>query len=235
MCTPPRVRGQGWGDETLVGTHADRYLAPRHSNPGTAMRRSNPRAPQAQVTLRAHRPAPARIELSYRPLPGRLLRTALALLLFWGAIPLLVWVPPHYPWVIGSFCVGLFLAYRAWTGRYRVYSFAGICPRCGHAVSLGIDHEISLPHTLTCYHCHFEPRLEVRFEGEAAGAGPLEHQGGSCTGLWEVRWLADEPFVVCDRCLAGAPATPETHRAAEAENQRARTLTQLTREGRPMI
>ena len=55
------------------------------------------------MTLRAYRPAPATIELSYQPLPWRLFRTALALAVFWGAIPVLIWVPPHYPWVALSF------------------------------------------------------------------------------------------------------------------------------------
>ena len=188
-------------------------------------------APVAQVTLRAYRPAPARVELDHRPLAGRLIRTALSLLLFWGALPLLVWVPPHYPWVLLSFSMGLYLAHRSWTGRYRVLSFAGICPRCGHPVSLGPERAISLPHTLTCFHCHFEPRLEVRFGREPAPRGALEHQNPECAGTWELRWLADEPFMVCTRCLAGRPATPAARAAAAAENDRAALLARLTREG----
>ena len=197
---------------------------------------SDPAIPQAQVTLRAYQPAPARIELSYRPLPGRLLRTALSLLGFWGAIPLVIWVPPHYPWVVASFVAGLFLAHRAWTGRYRVYSFAGICPRCGHPISLGVDHAISLPHTLTCYHCHFEPRLEVRFDPARPQGSPLpQHRTADCVGMWEVRWLADDPFVICNRCLAGSPATPAARVAADAENDRATLLARLAREGKRMM
>jgi hypothetical protein len=188
------------------------------------------------VTLRAYQPAPARIELSYRALPGRLLRTLLSLVLCWGAIPLLIWVPPHYPWVIGAFIAGAYLAHRAWTGRYRVYSFAGICPRCSHPLSLGVDRAISLPHTLTCYNCHFEPSLEVRFEPETPPPpAPLEHRSPECIGIWEPRWLADEPFMLCDRCLAGFPATAETRIRAEAENERAAMLASLTREGKKMI
>jgi hypothetical protein len=197
--------------------------------------KSRSKVPLAQVTLRAYKPAPARIELIYQPLPGRLLRTAICLLVFWGAIPFLVWVPPHYPWVVAAFCAGAYLAYRSWTGRYRVSAFAGICPRCGHAISLGVDHEISLPHTLTCYHCHFEPRLEVRFHASAPPAPVLEHSNPDCTGRWDDRWLADEPFLICDQCLAGAPATPQLRAAADDENARADTLARLEREGRPMI
>lgn len=200
------------------------------------MSQSHTQVPSARVTLRAYRPSPAHIELSYQPLPGRLLRTLLSLTLFWGAIPLLMWVPPHYPWVLGSFVTGLYLAHRFWTGRFRVYSFAGICPRCGHPISLGVDHAISLPHTLTCYHCHFEPRLEVHFDPPEADLGePLEHQSGECPGMWEVRWLADEPFVICNLCFGGAPATQQTRAVANAENERAIVLSRLTREGRPLL
>jgi hypothetical protein len=199
------------------------------------MRRSDPKVPQAQVTLRAYRPAPARIELSYRPLPGRLARTLLSLVVFWGAIPFVLWVPPHYPWVVGCFVAGLYLAHRAWTGRYRVYAFAGICPRCGHPISLGLDHAISLPHTLTCFHCHFEPCLEVRFEPGREAAPLPQHRTPDCAGIWELRWLADDPFVICDRCLAAAPATPAARVVAEAENDRAALLARLAREGKRMM
>lgn len=195
-------------------------------------------APPAQVTLRAHLPAPARVELVYRTAPYRLARTVLVLAVFWGAIPLLVWVPPHYPWVLSAFLGGLFLAHREWHGRYLVRTFAGICPRCGHALSLGLDHTISLPHTLTCYHCHFEPLLEVTFpdpHARAADRPALDHQHGDCVGRWKLRWLADEAFLFCERCNAHRPATPEARRLAEEEHERGDLLSQLTDEGKPLL
>lgn len=200
------------------------------------MKHATPEAPLALVTLRAYRPAPARIELVYLPLPGRLLRAALCIGVFWGIIPLLIWVPPHYPWVVSAFLAGLFLAYRQWSGRYQVGAFAGICPRCGNALSLGIDHTIDLPHTLTCYHCHFEPQLEVRFGGGApAGSAGPAHHSQECVGRWRERWLADEAFLVCDRCFAHAAATPAARRAADAENERAALLERLSGEGRMFL
>ena len=95
------------------------------------MSHATTQAPLALVTLRAYQPAPARVELLYQPVPGRLARALLWLLLFWGALPFVVWLPPHYPWVAIAFVAGLVRAHREWTGRYRVRSFAGICPRCG--------------------------------------------------------------------------------------------------------
>jgi hypothetical protein len=192
--------------------------------------------PSAQITLRAHKPAPARIELEYRPTPQRIMRALAWLIGCWGAIPLLVWIPPHYPWVSIAFIAGWYLAYREWMGRFRVSSFAGICPRCARPVSLGVDKLIDLPHKLTCYTCHFEPRLEVRFPPK--GEEPpvvLEHQLPDCVGRWERRWLADAPFVYCEVCHAGRVETAEVRALAEAENEQADLLRRLSDEGWPMI
>ncbi|HET7321193.1 MAG TPA: hypothetical protein VFI96_01780 [Longimicrobiaceae bacterium] len=194
--------------------------------------------PAALVTLRAYRPAPARVELAYRPLAGRVARTAIILGIFWGAIPFLIQVPPYLPWALGALAAGAFLGHREWHGRWHVHSFAGICPRCGHPLSMGVDHSIDLPHTLTCFHCHFEPQLEVSFDEDEDehladdSDADLHHCDARCVGRWELRWLADAPFMVCDSCHAGSPATRPVRRAAARENLRGDILAQLTREGR---
>ena len=199
-------------------------------------RSSRALAPQAHVTLRAHHPAPARVELAYRPPLARLYRTLGWLALCWGSIPLLLWVPPHYPWITGAFLAGAYLAFRTWTGRYSIQSFAGICPRCGSALSLGRERTIDLPHTLTCFHCHFEPRLEVYFAPPRHDARrSLEHQSPTCVGLWEIRWLADEQFLYCGACHAGAPVDPKLRRQAELENEAAQLMERLANEGKPLI
>ena len=192
--------------------------------------------PEALVTLRAHRPAPAHVELAYRPLPGRLARAVAALVCCWGPIPLIAWIPPHYPWVLLAIAAGIYLSRRSFTGRYRVSYFAGICPRCGQPISLGLDRCISLPHTLTCYGCHFEPTLEVRFSApERQEEAYPEHADQACVGRWQSRWLADEQVIVCSRCRASCPATPAARIASIEENERADLLDQLTKEGRLIL
>jgi hypothetical protein len=193
-------------------------------------------APHAHLTLRAHLPAPARIELAYRPPLIRLYRTLAWLILCWGSIPFLLWVPPHYPWITMAFLGGAYMAFRSWTGRYAIHSFAGICPRCGSALSLGRERTIDLPHTLTCFNCHFEPQLEVHFAPARHEARKsLEHQSPDCVGDWEIRWLADEQFLYCNMCHAGAPADEDLRRQAEQERETAQLLMRLADEGKPLI
>jgi hypothetical protein len=196
---------------------------------------SRSRAPHAHVILRAHSRAPARVELRHCGLPGRLLRTIGWLAICWGSIPFLLWVPPHYPWVAAAFFGGIYLAHRSWTGRYQVVSFAGICPRCGAALSIGPDRTIDLPHTLTCFTCHFEPQLEILFSDWEATEDRLEHGRSDCTGTWETRWLADERFLHCQLCHAGAPASPRLKEQAEREDELRHLLVRLSDEGEFLI
>lgn len=184
--------------------------------------------PLALLTLPGHRPAPARAELVYLPVSWRLPRTLGSLLFFWGILPLVVWLPPHYPWVLASFAAGVYLAHGYWTGRYRVRAFSGICPRCESDLSLPPGGRIDLPYTLTCYACHFEPQLRVT---TISDADRVDHWDADCVGRWGERWLADEPYLVCDTCRSHRPATPETRRAAEDENDRGMLLARLTAEG----
>lgn len=95
-------------------------------------------------------------------------------------------------------------------------------------------HRLSLPYTLTCFHCHFEPRLEACLPRYATGEVRLEHQT-DCVGLWELLWLADERFLYCPLCHGGTPANEALMARAEAENEIGKLLAQLTDEGQPLI
>lgn len=198
---------------------------------------SNREAREAHLSLRAHSSSPARVELEFNPTGPRIFKAIAQLVLCWGAMPFLIWLPPHYPWVVTAFLAGPFLCHRTWTGRYTIRSFAGVCPRCGSPLALGVDRTVDLPHTLTCFHCHFEPRLEVSFvgqESDEAALPPLQHQRPDCVGRWSTRWLADEPYVFCELCFAGMAETPAVREAAERENELGDLLGDLTDEGWPL-
>lgn len=204
------------------------------------MRRGTAQAPPAQLILGGHAPAPAWVEFVYQPLPGRLLRALGSLVLFWGSVPYLVWVPPHYPWVLAAFAAGLYLPYYFWSRKYRVRSFAGACPRCSRALALPAGVKINLPHTLTCYGCHFESVLEVGLRGRNltySGHQPprAEHRDSECVGVWTLYWVMDQQWAVCRGCGARCYATPEVRRMVEEENEHERMLRQLTLEGRFLL
>ena len=192
--------------------------------------------PQVHLVLRAHAPTPARLGVVYQSYPWRLLKTVFSLAFFWGICPYVVWLPPHYPWPVLSFCTGAFLAHRFYTGRYVVKWFAGECPRCGRHLKLTPGARIDLPHTLTCFGCHFEPSLEpFTLAGEeeiASGAQGIRHVLADCAGTWRVERMWDQDWVSCDACGARHHATPALVAAAEDENERGRLLESLASEGR---
>lgn len=189
-------------------------------------------APPVHMTLCAYPPAPARVGLVYQPAPGRGLKAALSLGILWGIAPATFVIPPHYPFPVLCLVAGAYLAHLFWTGRYRVRWFVGQCPRCGTHLRMHLGERISLPHTIPCVACHFEPVLEVRPPAEPRAPEPLRHVRPECTGAWEEEWMWDERFLACDTCGARRPATRELRRAAAAENERGALLRQLTEEGR---
>jgi hypothetical protein len=188
--------------------------------------------PPVHMVLSAYPPAPARVGLVYQPAPLRALQAILSLAFFWGIAPFTFIIPPHYPFPVLCLATGGYLAHLFWTGRYRVRWFVGQCPRCGGHLRMSLGERISLPHTVPCLACHFEPALEVREESARAAAEPLRHVRPECTGTWAEEWMWDERFLACGGCGARRPATPELRRLARAENERGALLRQLTEEGR---
>ena len=193
-------------------------------------------APAVHLVLRAHPPVPARIGVVYQPLPWRVLKTVLSLTVFWGLAPWVWWFPPHYPWPVLSFCAGAWLAHRAWTGKYVVAWFAGECPRCSRPLRVRAGERIDLPHTLTCFACHFEPRLEAydlaAEEAIAADARGIRHVLSDCTGNWREERHWDQDYLACDACGVRHHATPALRAAARDENERGRLLDELAAQGR---
>jgi hypothetical protein len=115
----------------------------------------------ARLTLRAHEPQAAVLEVVYRPPRTRATRALLSLLGLWVLAPIVAIVPPHIPWALIAFLAGIYLAHRQWTGEYVVQRFEGACPRCATPLPLPRGSRIRLPHQMVCYSCHHEPVLDV--------------------------------------------------------------------------
>ena len=198
--------------------------------------RSTFQAPPVHLILRAYPPAPARLGLWQRPAAFRMCASVLSAAFFWSLAPVSFWVPPHYPWPVVCAVTGTYLA--LWfSRRYRVRWFAGQCPRCGHDLELPRGTAINLPHTLTCFHCHFEPELDVFTEAEEERLSVderhnLRHARTECTGVWREIAPWRQPYLACTTCGARHHATPSLRQAAADENETGRLLEDLADEGR---
>lgn len=118
-------------------------------------------APPAILQLPGHEAQPARVEMVYRRTSGRLTRAILSLVVFWGLIPIVFFIPPHLPWALAAFVLGLYFAWSNLKGSFVVRNFEGNCPRCGSKLDIKPGTKVSLPHKMVCYHCHHEPKLLV--------------------------------------------------------------------------
>lgn len=118
----------------------------------------------AQIELFGFAPTTARIEVIARSRGWRVSRTLIALLIAWGAIPIVFWLPPHFPWVLGAFGVGIYLAWKYLTQYQTMLSLQGSCPKCGAALSIDKPASLRTPHKLSCADCHNDLYLEVVLE-----------------------------------------------------------------------
>lgn len=118
-------------------------------------------APPSRLVLPGHEPTPARTEITFRPRSLRWTRALLSLAGFWALVPVVFLIPPHLPWALAAFALGIYFAWSNWTGVYLVREIQGSCPRCSGALTVKPGTRIRLPYRMTCYHCHHEPRLEI--------------------------------------------------------------------------
>jgi hypothetical protein len=203
------------------------------------MSKRAPEAPLARLALVFHAPTIARVEVVYQPASGRIARAVVTLVLCWGCIPILLAIPPHYPWAALAFLAGTYLPLRIWSGRYLIRSFSGFCPRCGRPLRLPVGSKITLPHTLSCFGCHFDPVLEAAFTADrtppAAESQWVEHRHPECAGRWEVEERGDLASIICDQCHARHCATPAAIASAEAENHHTEVLEELAAKGRFLL
>jgi hypothetical protein len=114
-----------------------------------------------EIRLRAFPSTTGHVAATYRPPSKRLTSGLLTLLGFLATVPIVVFIPPHVPWVLAVVCVGTYMAYRRWTGEYIVHSLEATCPSCGQPLTMKPDQYVRLPHTVPCFNCHQEPELTL--------------------------------------------------------------------------
>jgi hypothetical protein len=123
------------------------------------------------LTLFGHPHTGVALRVEVHPVWRRRVRAVGTLLVCWGAMPILFFIPPHAEWLVAAFFGGLYLAHREWTTEYRVVSFAGACPRCGSDLELRPGSRLRLPDRLGCGACRRESLLEPGWAPAAEGSG----------------------------------------------------------------
>src|SRR3954469_8758170 len=82
----------------------------------------------------------------------------LALLLL---IPLVVFIPPHFPWPIIVLFVALMRAFNHSREHRTLLSLTGPCPKCGTEQSYRELGRMGNPHKVTCASCRWDLQVDV--------------------------------------------------------------------------
>ena len=88
----------------------------------------------------------------------------LALLLL---IPLVVFIPPHFPWVLIVLFVAAMRAFNHSREHRTLLSLRGPCPKCGVEQEFKELGRMGSPHKVTCASCRWDVFVEVARAGAA--------------------------------------------------------------------
>jgi hypothetical protein len=98
---------------------------------------------------------------------------ALKQLAVWLLIPIVVFIPPHFPWPLLLLAVGGMRAWGRWNEERTLVSLHGVCPKCGTEQDFTETGRMKRPHTVNCRSCRWELRVELRpprsLQGATAG------------------------------------------------------------------
>lgn len=116
--------------------------------------------PPAALELFGFAPTPARVQVMARSTAWRVGHAFGYLFLCWACIGVVMWVPPHFPWILTAFFLGIFFFVKYIRQRYTLVSLEGTCPRCGQAQSIKKPTRLAIPHRIYCPSCH-QPLLLI--------------------------------------------------------------------------
>lgn len=88
----------------------------------------------------------------------------LALLLL---IPVVIFIPPHFPWPIVVAAVALLRAFNHSREHRTLLSLRGPCPKCGTDQEYGDLGRMGNPHKVHCASCRWELYVDVPRAGAA--------------------------------------------------------------------
>ncbi|HEX8907316.1 MAG TPA: hypothetical protein VF771_20860 [Longimicrobiaceae bacterium] len=88
----------------------------------------------------------------------------LALLLL---IPLVIFIPPHFPWPIIVATVAFLRAFNHMREHRTLLSLHGACPKCGTVQDFSELGRMGNPHKVTCANCRWDSYVDVARASEA--------------------------------------------------------------------
>jgi hypothetical protein len=88
----------------------------------------------------------------------------LALLLL---IPVVIFIPPHFPWPIVVMAVALMRAFNHSREHRTLLSLRGPCPKCGTEQEYRELGRMGNPHKVTCASCRWDLFVDVPRAGAA--------------------------------------------------------------------
>lgn len=129
----------------------------------------------ARITLFGFEPTPAEARVVHRPRRWRLTRGLLWWLGCWVIAPIVVFVPPHVPWVLAAFLAGPILGYRRFTEHYTLLEMKGTCPNCGEPLKVEKPTRFAVPYSVHCDHCHNDLQLHADLDAVTPSEARAAH------------------------------------------------------------
>ena len=86
---------------------------------------------------------------------------ALKALAIWLLLPIVVFIPPHFPWVLIVLGIGAMRAWGRWNEHATLLALHGPCPHCGTEQDYTETGRMKFPHKVNCASCRWD--LTVSF------------------------------------------------------------------------
>ena len=92
-------------------------------------------------------------------------RATMRSLAWWLLAPVVVWIPPHFPWLLIVLGLGAWGALNRMREFRTLVSLHGACPKCGTEQDFRELGRMREPHRVHCAQCRWELRADVARAG----------------------------------------------------------------------
>ena len=82
-------------------------------------------------------------------------------------VPIVAFIPPHIPWVLGVIGLAFYRAFNHNREYATLLSLHGTCPKCGTEQDFTELGRMGNPHKVTCANCKWDSHVQVARASEA--------------------------------------------------------------------